>query len=176
MLYSCSNDGNYQENRERLKEIYGECDNPFEPISKRKHKECKAKERAKGETLFNLTEDFDRLLGKGDANVVYQNNVNSYLWNAALDVTEIYPLKIADNQGGYIETEWIYEKNQNNKRCLVKVRILSKELVSNGVSTKFVCQDKNESSDWVTSQEDLSEEEKKITLKILSIASSLTSS
>ena len=175
IVSGCSNNGNHQKNKERLQAEFG-CENPFEPLSKRKYKECKAKERAGGESLFNLKDDFNNLLGNGDTSVIYQNSVNTYLWNAALDVTDIYPLKIADNQGGYIETEWIYEKNQNDKRCLVKVRILSSELVSNGVSTKFVCQDKNESNDWVTNQEDFSEEEKKITLKILNIASSNTSS
>tara|TARA_B100001093_G_scaffold512840_1_gene583467 strand:- start:713 stop:1282 length:570 start_codon:yes stop_codon:yes gene_type:complete len=176
ILYGCSNDGSHQKNKERLKEVYGECDNPFEPISRRKYKECKAKERAGGETLFDLGDDFSKLLGNNNANVIYQNNVNPYLWNAALDVIDIYPLKIADNQGGYIETDWIYERDESNKRCLIKVRVLSSELVSNGVSTKFLCQDQNKSSDWVNTQEDFSEEEKRITLKILNTASSLTNS
>ena len=52
------------------------------------------------------------LIGKKE-NVVYQSNVNPYLWNASLEVTKKYPLKIADNQGGFIETDWIYENNKN---------------------------------------------------------------
>ena len=117
LLYSCSSGGNHQKNKERLKQVYGECDNPFEPLSRRMHKECKAKERAKGESLFGLTKDFNKLLGNNNSNIIYQNNVNPYLWNAALDVTDIYALKIADNQGGYKETDWIYDKNKKNKIC-----------------------------------------------------------
>ena len=34
--------------------------------------------------------------------------VNKPLWDSAIKITKEYPLKIADNQGGYIETDWIY--------------------------------------------------------------------
>ena len=32
-----------------------------------------------------------------------------------------YPLKTADALGGYIETDWITEKENVNKRCLIKL-------------------------------------------------------
>ena len=53
IVSGCSNNGNHQKNKERLQAEFG-CENPFEPLSKRKYKECKAKERAGGESLFNL--------------------------------------------------------------------------------------------------------------------------
>ena len=40
-------------------------------------------------------------------------NIIAHLWKAALDVTKTYPLKIADSQGGYIQTEWINNTEVN---------------------------------------------------------------
>ena len=34
-------------------------------------------------------------------------SVNPYLWKHQLKLTKSYPLNIADNQGGFIETDWI---------------------------------------------------------------------
>ena len=94
------------------------------------------------------------------------------MWKAALDVTKTYPLKIADSQGGYIQTEWINNTEDQSVRCLIKIQILSKELITTGVSTNFLCENKlNET--WSSDNIDYIEEEKQITLKILEIAGTL---
>ena len=36
----------------------------------------------------------------------------------------------ADNAGGYIQTEWLYQSNNPNKRCMIKIQINSIELRS----------------------------------------------
>ena len=71
--------GEHQANLERLDSYYGECDTPQRVMSGRKYKECIAKERAGGESLFDLTSDFNKLLGGDNNQVVYQNNINSAL-------------------------------------------------------------------------------------------------
>ena len=108
----------------------------------------------------------------GKNSAVYQYSVNPYLWRAALEVTNTYPLKIADNQGGYIQTEWINSAEDNSIRCLIKVQILSKELITTGVASNFLCENKvNET--WSSDNVDYIEEEKQITLKILEVAGKL---
>jgi hypothetical protein len=53
-----------------------------------------------------------------------------------LEVLSPFPIKIADNGGGYIETDWIIDYNQSdNKRCQIKVMVRSAELVSNGLKS-----------------------------------------
>lgn len=170
-LHSCS--GNYEKQRKKAAELYGECDIPSENLkaNKIKYKQCKAKERAGGESLFNLEGDLSDLIG-GGKNVVYQYSVNPYLWNASLEVTKSYPIKIADSQGGFIETEWINEPNNENQRCLIKIRILSKELITTGVDTKFLCENKDDDI-WIPDNQEYIEEEKQITLRILEIAGKL---
>ena len=78
-LYSCS--GNYEQQRSKAAKLYGECDIPSENLkaNKIKYKECKAKERADGESLFNLAGDLNDLID-GRNNTVYQYSVNPYLW------------------------------------------------------------------------------------------------
>ena len=173
-LYSCT--GTYDANQKKLKELYGECDNPVDKLkmNKQKYQRCKAKERAGGESLFGLEGDFGDILG-GKDKVVYQYSVNPFLWNASLEVTKSYPLKIADNQGGFIETDWITEPTQASQRCLIKIRVLSKELTTTGVDTNFLCENKiNES--WISDNVEYLEEEKQITLKILELAGNLANS
>ena len=167
-LYSCTS-GNHQANLERLDSYYGECDNPQRVMSGRKYKECLAKERAGGESLFDLTEDFEKLMGGNNDNVVYLGNVNPQLWQASLDVTKKYPLKIADNQGGFIETDWIYDLNNDQQRCLIKIHVISRDLITTGVNTNFICETKNNGS-WIPDNEDYIQESNQITLKILEVA------
>ena len=162
-LFSCT--GNLEKNLSKLDEMYGYCDNPHRQFNDREYKICKDKERAqvKGSEIkdFSLTELFSR-----EGSVVYQNSINPELWSAALDVTSNYSLKIADNQGGFIETDWIYDKDTPNKRCLIKIFINSSELISTGVNTKLICENKIE-SDWLNDQFNYKNEEKNLTLKIL---------
>ena len=128
-LQSCT--GTYEENEKRAKELYGECDHPGKNLrsNKSKYQECKARERAGGKSFFDLEGDLNDLIGKGNSQVIYQYSVNPFLWNASLEVTQSYPLKIADNQGGFLETDWISEPGSDMQRCLIKVRITSQDLV-----------------------------------------------
>tara|TARA_Y100001935_G_scaffold164147_1_gene134983 strand:+ start:196 stop:762 length:567 start_codon:yes stop_codon:yes gene_type:complete len=170
-LHSCS--GNYQEKREQAAKMYGECDIPSENLkaNKIKYKQCKAKERANGESLFNLAGDLNDLID-GKNSTVYQYSVNPYLWSASLEVTSNYPIKIADNQGGFIETDWISQSGNNSQRCLIKIRVLSTELTTSGVNTKFLCENK-ENDIWLSDKKEYFKEEKQITLKILEVAGKL---
>ena len=173
-LYSCS--GNYEEQRSKAAKLYGECDIPSENLkaNKIKYKQCKAKERADGESLFDLAGDLNDLID-GKNSTVYQYSVNPYLWSASLEVTSAYPIKIADNQGGFIETDWITQSGNNSQRCLIKIRVLSTELTTTGVDTKFLCENKNNGT-WVSDKKEYFQEEKQITLKILEIAGKLSNS
>ena len=153
-----------------MDELYG-CKKPGENLSKEKYRACLAKERAGGESLFDLEGDLNDLI-RGKDNVVYQYTVNPYLWRAAIEVTNTYPLKIADNQGGYIQTEWINNTENNSIRCLIKIQILSRELITTGVSSNFLCENKTNDT-WSSDNIDYIEEEKQITLKILEIAGKL---
>ena len=170
-LHACS--GNYQEQRSKAAELYGECDIPSDNLkaNKIKYKQCKAKERAGGESLFNLAGDLNDLIVGRNTNV-YQYSVNPYLWNASLEVTSAYPIKIADNQGGFIETDWITQSGNSSLRCLIKIRVLSTELITTGVDTKFLCENKDKDI-WVSDEKEYLQEEKQITLKILEIAGQL---
>ena len=173
ILISCGGGNNYQKNIEKLDEVYG-CDNPLRPLSKKRYKECIAKERGNNESFFDVNENsLDSLFNRGSKNYTLQYSVNPYLWQAALDLTQRYPLKIADNQGGYIETDWIIENINPNNRCLIKIRVTSIELVSNGVATNFICEEKIDNQ-WTFIEKNYYDEEKQLTLKILSTASILS--
>lgn len=161
---------------ERLDQVYGECDNPMKTLSKRQYGICKDKERGGGESFFGLEEGFDEIFYGKKGQVIYSNQINQELWVASINITDNYSLKIADNNGGIIETDWIYDPVDTKKRCLIKIKILSADLVSNGVSTKFVCQNQNQDNIWITDSKDYTEEEKQLTLKILQTASSINQS
>ena len=106
--------------------------------------------------------------------VVYAgSSVNQYLWNGSLAVLADYPLKSVDSQGGYIATEWIFNKEVPDQRCVIKVNINSLELISTGVNTNIVCEKKSDEQ-WYITDEKFIEEEKRITLKILEIAQELS--
>ena len=178
LLISCSNGiigKDYQENLKELDKTYGYCDNPQRGLNKSsiQYKICKDRERASGSD--GLTdEDFklpfvDGFFNNSSNNVVYTNTVNPYLWNGSLNILSNYPLILADSNGGYIETNWIYQEGLENQRCVIKVQITSKELLSNAVNTKILCQKKN-GDNWVTSDDKFLEEEKQLNLAILSSA------
>ena len=186
ILTSC-NQGNHQKNLTELDEIYGKCDNPMRENeynsnnkNSRIYRNCKAKEMAGGESLFDLEESFKDAFGIGSrskSDVLVVSSVNPLLWRASLDVTKDYPLKIADSQGGYIETDWIYgdESLADKNRCLIKIRVLSQDLISTGVQTNFICEIKN-NSNWANDEKDYFQQEKQITLSILERASELAQS
>ena len=169
IFYGCSG-GKFEEQQKKLDNIYGECDNPNKNLTTRQYNLCKDKERAGGESFFDLGgKNLQDLVSSGGA-TVYQSSVNPYLWGAAIEITNSYSLKIADNQGGLIQTDWIYDETNPSKRCLIKIQILSQDLISTGVSTKLLCENKINDI-WVSDKNDYSNDEKQLVLKILNLAS-----
>lgn len=179
-LQSCSTIDNskHQQNLEKLDKIFGRCDNPHRQYRDIEKEICYAKERAAGpdgvvDEPINLSEVFDNMRGKVSKDVVYANNTNSFLWDASLNVLNSYSLKISDYDGGYIETDWIRNINTPNQRCLIKAHVLSKELVSNGVEVKIVCE-RLLNSEWFSVEQPFVNEEKKLILTILEQAQILS--
>ena len=180
LLQSCSSgplSGDLQKNLAESDKVYGKCNNPNRQFTYVQKKICEDQARAAGPDgvvgdPINLTEVFSGIGGNGK--VVYAgSNSNQFLWNGALETLKEFPLKTVDSQGGFISTEWIFEEPNPNQRCLIKVNITSKELISNGVNTKIICQRK-ETNEWYSSNELFIEEEKNLTLKILEKASQLS--
>lgn len=178
---SCSKglfNGNIQKNLKETDKIYGKCNNPNRQFTYVEKQICESKERAAGPDgeigePFNLSEALTNFKN-GNQNMVYGGmNVNSFLWNASLTVLDQYPIKEVDSEGGFISTDWILKKENPNQRCLVKVNVISTELISTGVKTKIICQ--NKTDEWYSSDESFISEENQITLKILEIANKLSS-
>ncbi len=171
LFFSCS--GNHQQNIANLDEIYGKCNNPLTEgtLTKRDRYICEQKQRAAGpdgvvgeaKTIGEIIEDIAGRNSQG--NVVAYSAVNNSLWQGALKTFENHPIKNADFEGGYLETDWIYG-NPPIERCLIKARIKTIELLSNGVETKILCQSKMEDV-WINQDKLYLDEEKKLTLKIL---------
>lgn len=162
-----------KKNLAELDEIYGKCDNPLRTYRPLEYKICKDKERAAGPDgeigeAFNITEAFDNL---NNPQTVAVADTNSFLWDASLSVLGAYAIKISDFDGGYIETDWIKKSSSPNERCIIKTHITSRELVSNGINVKFVCEEKI-NGEWYTSEEKFIDQEKQLTLKILNEAAS----
>lgn len=168
--------GQYQENLAKLDDVYGYCDNPQRGYNKSsvEYKVCKDKEAAAGADGLS-DKDFEiPIIGdlinnrRSGGNLVYTSSVNKYLWSGSLNILSDYPLKTADSNGGYLETEWIYD-NQNGReqRCIIKIQINTIEFVSNGVETNIICQTK-QNSEWKNTSEDFVNAEKQLTLAILS--------
>lgn len=169
LLFNCA--GSLEKEYEKLDKIYGYCDNPQRNIRGIKYENCKAKERAMGPSgksdkkePTNLTDLFS-----GSNNTIVQAIVNPALWQASLEVMRSYDLKIADSQGGYLQTEWIYQSSTPNNRCLIKIQITSRELISNGVKSSFNCEKKSNDV-WEADGIDYTQEEKNLNLKILEVA------
>ena len=101
---SCS--GNLENQKQKLDQIYGYCDNPQREFNDLEYKICKANERAAGPSgkgvekePLSLSKLTDLLNGKGSSERSLISNINPSLWQAALDVTSNYNLKIADSVG-----------------------------------------------------------------------------
>ena len=115
---------------------------------------------------------FDTIVEKirgGPKQNVFSAPVNPSLWRGSLKALKPYDLKIADNQGGFIQTEWIYNSNEPDSRCIIKIQINSIELVSNGVDAVIQCQ-KKLGDIWQNDDIQYIAEEKKLILKILELA------
>ena len=175
ILFGCGS--RHQENVARLDEVHGVCDNPARILTKRQYEICKMKQRGNtGEELdiddlsTSLGELVSDQLGLGTTILGGSSFANRYLWQASLDVLTPFPIKIADNGGGYIETDWIIDYNQSSdKRCQIKVMVRSSELVSNGLKSTLNCQN-FDGQNWNADGQKYPNEEKNITLKILEVA------
>ena len=171
-------DGNLEKNLEATDKIYGKCNNPNRTLTNIEKEVCIAKTQAAGpggevKEPLNLRNIFDRF-NNPDKNIIYAgSSVNQFLWQGSLSVLEEYPLQMVDSQGGYISTDWIFNKDEPNKRCQIKVNVTSQEFISTGVKTKIICQEKD-NNQWYLNNLGLSEDEKKITLKILEKALELS--
>ena len=178
LLQSCSNTGgDIEKNLAETDKIHGKCNNPNRQFTYITKKICEDQERAAGPDgvvgdPINLTEIFSGI--GGNKKIIYAGaNSNQFLWNGALETLKEYPLMTVDSQGGFISTDWILEEANPNQRCMIKINITSRELISNGVNTKILCQ-KKETEEWYSNNEIFIEEEKNITLKILEKASQLS--
>ena len=174
-INACTNANKSEENLKKLDKIYGYCDNPHRNIPPKQYETCIAKQDAAGPDgeigePVNISEIFDKFNNRSNNDqVTYIRSVNTELWRGAIDVLSPYSLKLIDSEVGYVETDWIYEKNLPTKRCLIKVQITSVEIISTGVSTKLTCQTKEDES-WYNDQINYFDQEKKLTLTILSKA------
>jgi hypothetical protein len=168
LLISCSGKNrNLEKNLEELDKIHGTCDNPHRNLTKSEYKVCKDKERvSKGDEL-DAKSIADLILGQRGGNVaqIGVSPINIHLWNGAMETVKDFPLKNVDSVGGYLETEWIYD-DENNQRCAIKIKILSQQLISTAVQTNMICQDLNNDV-WLNSKESLDNESKQITLTVL---------
>lgn len=171
--------GQYQENLKRLDEVHGYCDNPVRNIKKGslRYKICKDKEMAAGADGIvddELNLPFQDLLNRDRENKgTFALTYNRFLWEASLDAVSDYPLRNIDSQGGYLETEYIYEEGLTDKRCIIKIKITSTELISTGVSTNIICQNKIEDG-WVGDKKPYTNESKQLTLLILNKANQIS--
>ena len=176
LLFGCGS--KHQENVKNLDEVYGVCDNPARILTKRQYDICKLKQR--GQSADDPLEIDDITTSLGDlvtgalgGNTTFVGGTsfaNRYLWQASLEVLSPFPMKIADNGGGYIETDWIIDYNQSdNKRCQIKIMVRSSELVSNGLKSTLNCQN-FDGNNWNADGQKYSDEEKNITLRILEVA------
>lgn len=176
--------GNHQDELVRLDQIYGYCDNPQRNIRGVDYDICKAKERAAGPSgksdqkePVSITELLGGIVNKDqqlNGNFVSsQMSVNGALWQASLDVVSSYDIKTADIQSGFIQTEWIYDAQMPDLRCKIKFQITSAELISTGVQTTFICEEKNQSL-WVSTKQSYDEEEKRLTLSVLQKAKEIS--
>ena len=153
--------------------MWGFCDNPHREFSVLEYNTCKRKEMSKRSSSkseemepFNFTDFLDKINNGGSGVGFVNSSVNPYLWQGSIDVTSTYNLKIADATGGFIQTEWIYDEGSSNKRCLMKIQIVSAEYISTGVKSSFLCENKNQDI-WISDGKKYFEEEKMLALRIL---------
>ena len=171
LFLGCSS--NYNDNMADLDELYGKCDNPNRTLTKKQYKVCKAQEDAGDlnrdpvDILAVFNRDSKKINNSG-----VSMSINPNLWQASLQVLKRYPLENADALGGIIETKYIYSEENINQRCVIKILITSQEIISNGVSTEIICENKK-ADNWYADQNDYLEEAKQITLSILKKASEL---
>ncbi len=179
LIVSCQ--GTREQELKKLDKLWGYCDNPHRELSELDYTTCKRKEMAKRSSNktddmepFSITDFLDKVNNGGGSTGFVNSSVNPYLWQGSIDVTSIYNLKIADATGGFIQTEWIYDEGSINKRCLIKIQIVSAEYISTGVKSSFLCENKNQDI-WISDGKKYFEEEKMLTLRILEASQNYSS-
>ncbi len=58
--------------------------------------------------------------------------INAYLWQGALDTLSVMPIDTAEPQAGFIQTEWVNTKNQD-EQMRISALVLSGDLMASGV-------------------------------------------
>ena len=178
-LNACSSGSgnNHQKKLAELDKVYGACNNPHRQYTVTQKKVCEDAERAAGpDGEIGEPMSFDGILNKisgRSGTIVASSDTNNFLWDSSLSVLNNYSLKITNYDGGYIETNWIKDIESPDQRCLIKSHITSKELVSNGVKIKIICENLIDGN-WYLSKSNFINEEKQLTLKILKEASILS--
>ena len=172
-LISCSS--NNQANLEKFDKVYGRCDNPHRQMSDREYNICVAQERAVSldKEPISIAGIFKKDENSASSQGSIGSTINQFLWQSSLKVLTDYPLKNVDSIGGYIETEPVYDKENLSQRCTIKITILSSQLISNGIDTNIICEQKQQDL-WISTNEDFSNEEKQLSLKILSEAQNIS--
>lgn len=182
LILQCA--GTHKDELVKLDQVYGYCDNPQRNIRGVNYDICKAKERAAGPSgksdqkePASITELLGGIVNNDQQQnrsfVTSQMNVNGALWQASLDVVSSYDIKIADIQSGFIQTEWIYDAKTPNLRCKIKFQIISAELISTGVQSFFICEEKNQNL-WSSTKQSYDDEEKRLTLSVLQKAKEIS--
>lgn len=182
IVQGCTNANQSEENLKKLDKVYGYCDNPQRSITGKQYEVCKAREDSAGPDGEigegkSISEIFSSITGNKNNNngqVQVISAVNRELWRGAMEVLSPYSIKNIDSNVGYIETDWIYDKSDTSRRCLIKVQINSAELIATGVTTKFTCQIKD-GQDWYIDPQNYDNQSQKFTLNILSKASEFNS-
>lgn len=166
-LSACTG-GNLEKNLEAGDKAFGKCDNPNRHMSKIEYQICKDKELTQNNSEpFSLT-DLINKVNSGNSSTSSNYPYSPILWKASLETLSDYSLKISDSQGGYIETDWIYDSTEPNKRCIIKIQITEIEVSSTGVLSKLVCESRpSGESIWYPDNIDYIEESQKITLSVL---------
>ena len=178
LFQACSKgplDGNMASNMKKLEDLHGPCNNPHKILNAKERMLCEDKARAAGPGGdIKLPLDLSKLtsLGGGSTTIVQGLTINQSLWQASLGLLDQYPIKLVDSQGGFISTEWITNSSSPNQRCNIKVTVLSKDLVSNGVKVKLLCEN-NIDGNWFSDKTSYVNEEKDLTLKILELANQI---
>lgn len=67
---------------------------------------------------------------------VKETNVNPFLWQASLDKLGFMPIKTKDEDKGIIVTDWYADKPQATEQFKLEVKVLSKELRSDGLKVE----------------------------------------
>ena len=102
------------------------------------------------------------------------SDTNNDLWDASLSVLSPYSIKISDFEAVMLKQTG-FKKELPNERCLIKAHVTSMELISTGIKINVVCE-KLYNSNWYLVEDDFTNQEKQLTLKILSEASLLSES